>query len=210
MTANSLVFQSTQFSVVDRSGQPWLKLPEIAESLYSRKGGDQSDAPFENGIRQVKKLYARNADEFTGAMTTLVELDTAGGKQHVRIFSLRGAHLLGMFARTAKAKEFRKWVLDILEGVTAPPEPVKPCLPPPRYLTKTQDSAVMALMKSKLKHLPWKQQLPAAGDFMSAIKAEFGAPLGQIGRNQFFALLAYVTAYEVVKINEGHSSRTSI
>ncbi|MDQ9668887.1 hypothetical protein RF033_15005, partial [Serratia marcescens] len=32
-----------------------------------------------------------------------------------RIFSLRGAHLIGMFARTKLAKEFRKWVLDILD-----------------------------------------------------------------------------------------------
>ncbi|MDR5615566.1 MAG: hypothetical protein RAM38_15530, partial [Arsenophonus sp.] len=33
----------------------------------------------------------------------------------VRIFSLRGAHLIAMFARTHIAKEFRKWVLDILD-----------------------------------------------------------------------------------------------
>lgn len=32
-----------------------------------------------------------------------------------RVFSLRGAHLIGMFARTAKAQAFRRWVLDILE-----------------------------------------------------------------------------------------------
>ena len=32
-----------------------------------------------------------------------------------RVFSLRGAHLLAMFARTPVAKEFRKWVLDILD-----------------------------------------------------------------------------------------------
>lgn len=33
----------------------------------------------------------------------------------IRIFSLRGAHLIAMFARTQIAKEFRKWVLDILD-----------------------------------------------------------------------------------------------
>ena len=36
-------------------------------------------------------------------MTALVELDTAGGRQQVRIFSLRGAHLLVMLSRTARA-----------------------------------------------------------------------------------------------------------
>lgn len=33
----------------------------------------------------------------------------------VRVFSLRGAHLVAMFATTPKAKEFRRWVLDILD-----------------------------------------------------------------------------------------------
>lgn len=47
-------------------------------------------------------------------MTVLVELDTAGGKQSVRIFSLRGAHLLGMLTKTDQAKAFRRWVLDVL------------------------------------------------------------------------------------------------
>ena len=29
-------------------------------------------------------------------------------------FSLRGVHMVAMFARTPVAKEFRRWVLDIL------------------------------------------------------------------------------------------------
>jgi hypothetical protein len=32
-----------------------------------------------------------------------------------RIFSLRGCHLIAMLSRTAIAKQFRKWVLDILD-----------------------------------------------------------------------------------------------
>lgn len=54
-------------------------------------------------------------------MTALVKLPTAGGEQQVRVFSLRGAHLLGMFARTDKAASFRKWVLDILDAHVAQP-----------------------------------------------------------------------------------------
>lgn len=37
----------------------------------------------------------------------------------MRVFSLRGAHLIGMFARTPKAKEFRRWVLDVLDREVA-------------------------------------------------------------------------------------------
>ena len=42
-------------------------------------------------------------------------MPTAGGLQKVRIFSLRGAHLIAMFARTKIAKTFRKWMLDVLD-----------------------------------------------------------------------------------------------
>lgn len=41
----------------------------------------------------------------------------------VRIFSPRGAHLIGMFSRTAKAAAFRRWVLDVLDGYASVPVP---------------------------------------------------------------------------------------
>lgn len=117
----ALTFKSKTFEIVDHNGQAWLTLSDIAAALYA-KGGDQSDAPLQRGSQiatpiesRVRDLYRRHADEFTAGMTALVERVTAGGKQMVRIFSLRGAHLLAMFARTPVAKEFRAWVLDILD-----------------------------------------------------------------------------------------------
>lgn len=71
----------------------------------------------------MAKLYDRNADEFTDSMTQVIELPTAGGKQQVRVFSLRGCHLLGMLARTKVAKEFRRWVLDVLEKEVSGSQP---------------------------------------------------------------------------------------
>lgn len=104
MTAHSLSFQTTQFDAVDRNGHPWLRSNQIGLALE-----------YKNPELSINKLYRANSDEFTDVMTALVELETNGGKQKVRIFSLRGAHLLAMFARTKVAKEFRKWVLDILD-----------------------------------------------------------------------------------------------
>ncbi|GHK74011.1 hypothetical protein ECZU12_54220 [Escherichia coli] len=45
----------------------------------------------------------------------MVKVTTPRGMQESRVFSLRGAHLIAMFARTPVAKEFRRWVLDILD-----------------------------------------------------------------------------------------------
>jgi len=119
----ALSFHDTQFDVIDRTGQPWLRGYQIGSALeYS-----QPDAA-------IAKLYDRNADEFTDAMTALVELDTNGGKQQTRIFSLRGCHLLGMLARTKIAKEFRRWVLDVLDQIGQEGQPQhKPAPAPVHY-----------------------------------------------------------------------------
>ena len=104
MTSIALTFQNTQFDIIDRNNQPWLRLLQIGGAL----GYSKPDL--------IGKVYQKYSDEFTENMTTFVELDTDGGKQQVRVFSLRGCHLLGMLSRTKIAKEFRKWVLDVLEN----------------------------------------------------------------------------------------------
>ena len=103
-----LTFQETEFDVVDIHNVPWLRLPQIGVALG-----------YENPYK-LQQLHARNADEFTEEMTQVLELPTAGGVQPVRVFSPRGCYLLGMLARTDRAKAFRQWVLDVLEGRTQP------------------------------------------------------------------------------------------
>ncbi|GJC04109.1 P22AR C-terminal domain-containing protein [Aeromonas hydrophila] len=108
---NSIRFHDTQFTVIPHHGQPWLTATQIAQALgYARE-----DA--------VSRIYTRNADEFTSNMTTTVKLtvvrQTGSVEMENRIFSLRGAHLIAMFSRTALAKEFRRWVLDVLDRETA-------------------------------------------------------------------------------------------
>ncbi|RKG43173.1 Bro-N domain-containing protein [Acinetobacter chengduensis] len=101
---NSLSFNAIQFHPVQHNDEQvvWITSTELAHAL----GYKQENA--------VSKIYNRKADEFTSKMTQVIEnpqLPNLG----MRIFSLRGAHLIAMFARTPVAKEFRKWVLDVLE-----------------------------------------------------------------------------------------------
>ena len=100
----TLTFQNTTLSVINQNNQTFLTGSDLGIALgYSKP------------LQSVTNLYNSNADEFTAEMTALIEMPTAGGMQKVRIFSLRGAHLIAMFARTKVAKDFRKWVLDILD-----------------------------------------------------------------------------------------------
>ncbi|MCI7718771.1 P22AR C-terminal domain-containing protein [[Pasteurella] aerogenes] len=100
----TLTFQNTTLSVINQNNQKFFTSADVAKAL------GYSDAD-----RSVRRLYTANADEFTPNMTALIDMRTNGGIQKVRVFSLRGTHLIAMFARTKVAKDFRKWVLDILD-----------------------------------------------------------------------------------------------
>ncbi|PRM09894.1 hypothetical protein BV006_00430 [Haemophilus influenzae] len=100
----TLTFQTTSLSVINQHNQTFISARDLGLALT-----------YKNPTSDIMRIYDRNADEFTAEMTALIEMPTAGGIQKVRIFSLRGAHLIAMFARTKVAKDFRKWVLDILD-----------------------------------------------------------------------------------------------
>lgn len=101
--SQSLCFNDFTFSPVIHDNQPWIPARQLANAL-----GYKDE-------RSVHKIYERNKDEFSSMMSTVVNLTTGVMELPTRIFSLRGCHLLAMFARTPVAKAFRKWVLDVIE-----------------------------------------------------------------------------------------------
>lgn len=109
----TLTFNEVNFSPVELNGQIWLTSADLAEGLG-----------YQN-TKSVSNLYNNNSDEFSERMTTVIDLmtvrKTGNIKMKTRIFSLRGCHLIAMFARTKVAKEFRKWVLDILDKEVGQP-----------------------------------------------------------------------------------------
>tara|TARA_R110000751_G_scaffold78736_1_gene158862 strand:- start:4673 stop:5425 length:753 start_codon:yes stop_codon:yes gene_type:complete len=121
-------FNGTDLRVIDQDGQPWFTAADISRAL-----GYVQD-------QQVSRIYRRNEREFKPSMTQVITLQPnqtthsaglallrrGGGNlpYTARVFSPRGAHLIAMFARTEKAADFRRWVLDVLEQYQAvPPAP---------------------------------------------------------------------------------------
>lgn len=104
---NLLTFETHTLSVIDRDGSIWLSAGQLGEPLGLSDGG-----------RSVIRIYSRHADEFTETMTCVVNLTTQGDVQdrQTRLFSLRGAWLIALLARTDQAKRFRVWVLDLIEA----------------------------------------------------------------------------------------------
>lgn len=101
---SDLNFQGKALVPVSNITGTWLTSSDLAKALQ-----------YANS-RAVTMIYNKYADEFTSGMTQVLEVSTSGNyRKKVRVFSLRGAHLIAMFARTDVAKEFRRWVLDILD-----------------------------------------------------------------------------------------------
>lgn len=106
---SQLFFEDKALSLIEFDGRLWLRSADIARAL----GYNRAD--------RITQIYDRRKAEFSPSMTCVAEtfsLGHNGGgsiRQESRLFSLRGAHLLGMFARTAVGVKFRRWVLDQIE-----------------------------------------------------------------------------------------------
>ena len=189
MNALSLSFKDTNFQITDINGQPWLRGLQVASALG-----------YKNPAADIVNLYNRNADEFTDSMTQVIELPTAGGKQQVRVFSLRGCHLLGMLARTKVAKEFRHWVLDVLEKeVSGSLHPQSQRKALPNGLTHEQQVEVKALHNILLQSVPFEKQKALAITLWSAVKSKFKVGYKDVPPEQFPEVLSLMVRVAVEK-----------
>lgn len=155
-----LTFNDVQFDVIDRNNQPWVRSPQIGEALGYTKGSIS-----------IAKLYESHADEFNDTMTAVITLPTEGGPQDTRIFSLRGCHLLAMFARTPVAKAFRKWVLDVLDMLAASERPAPQ--PADGPLTPALRAELKAIVDAKLSTAPADVQGKARAEIWTRFNRHF-------------------------------------
>lgn len=172
----TLTFQNTTLSVINKNNHSFLTSNDLGTALgYSKP------------LQSVTNLYNSNADEFTAEMTALIELQTAGGKQQVRVFSLRGAHLIAMFARTKVAKDFRKWVLDILDREISQNEQQNQPLVKPevRYPASFTGAEIYSLVWLLISHRN-----------MNDLLGELEQPLAAIGSNFHPAVYSHHREYK--------------
>lgn len=134
----SAIWEKTNVNIVAKSefnfqGKALVPVSNISGVWFT--SADLAKALKYSNSRAVTMLYNKYADEFTSGMSQVLEVSTSATdvevlgmstskkvnnlKKKVRVFSLRGAHLIAMFARSDVAKEFRRWVLDILDREVA-------------------------------------------------------------------------------------------
>lgn len=140
MSSLALSFNEVNFTPIQQDGQIWISSTELAKALDYKH------------VDSVTKIFSRNADEFDFTMTQTVNLTVSNKNNELqevktRIFSLRGCHLVAMFSRTAVAKMFRKWALNVLAKEVGQP------VAKTHKSERTALHEAHALLVTKTKHL---------------------------------------------------------
>lgn len=110
----SLVFKGHKITPFDKGdGKIWFTNKQLSELLGYK---DESS---------VTRIFNRNKDEFTDGMSQTVNLTVSNKNnemqnKRVRIFSVRGAYLVGILSKTDIAKALRRWLLDLAEKESKP------------------------------------------------------------------------------------------
>lgn len=102
-------FNGITLQIIQHNGESWLKSEQIGIALG-----------LKNPRKSVNRIYNSHADEFNQNMSTVTDLVTVQGARETRLFSPRGAWMIGMWSQTDRAKQFRQWILDVLDNVTQP------------------------------------------------------------------------------------------
>lgn len=154
----ALTFNDVTLSPISHQNSLWIRAVELAHALgYAQENS-------------VSRIYRSNSDEFTPDMTQVIEISDGADSAlstKARIFSLRGCHLVAMFARTPVAKAFRRWVLDVLDRLESRPAEDRQLLPP------ALRAELKAIVDAKLSTAPADVQGKARAEIWTRFNRHF-------------------------------------
>lgn len=194
----ALTFNDVILSPITYQNCLWIRAAELARALgYS-------------DTRKITHLYERNADEFTSEMTQVIEISDVPEmgtlenlRRKARIFSLRGCHLVAMFARTPVAKAFRRWVLDVLDKLdaeqhAAASSPAADDFTGTLSITPEQQCTLQEIVRAKVEVFPKNQRPSLYAQVWSRFNTHFRlARYCQLQREKVSEAIAYLTRMEL-------------
>ena len=190
----ALTFNDVVLSPIPHQNSLWIRAVELAKAL----GFKRED--------QAAKIYRSHADEFTPDMAQLVEItDNANSAFPVKslIFSLRGCHLVAMFARTPVAKAFRRWVLDVLDKLDAEQHaalssPAADDFTGTLSITPEQQCTLQEIVRAKVEVFPKNQRPSLYAQVWSRFNTHFRlARYCQLQREKVSEAITYLTRMEL-------------
>lgn len=190
----ALTFNDVTLSPISHQNNLWIRAVELAHALgYAQENS-------------VSRIYRSNSDEFTPDMTQVIEIfdgaDSALSTK-ARIFSLRGCHLVAMFARTPVAKAFRRWVLDVLDKLdaeqhAAASSPAADDFTGTLTITPEQQCTLQEIVRAKVEVFPKNQRPSLYAQAWSRFNTHFRlARYCQLQREKVSEAIAYLTRMEL-------------
>ena len=187
----ALTFNGITLSPIPHQNSPWIRSVELARALgYSSE-------------KSVSNIYNRNQDEFSNDMSVVINLSTTDNPAPSRIFSLRGCHLVAMFARTPVAKAFRRWVLDVLDKLdaeqrAASSSPTPDDFPGTLSITPEQQCTLQEIVRAKVEVFPKNQRPSLYAQAWSRFNTHFRlAKYCQLQREKMSEGITYLTRMEL-------------
>ena len=187
----ALTFNGITLSPIPHQNSPWIRSVELARALgYSSE-------------KSVSNIYNRNQDEFSNDMSVVINLSTTDNPAPSRIFSLRGCHLVAMFARTPVAKAFRRWVLDVLDKLdaeqhAAASSPAADDFTGTLTITPEQQCTLQEIVRAKVEVFPKNQRPSLYAQAWSRFNTHFRlARYCQLQREKVSEAIAYLTRMEL-------------
>ena len=189
-----LTFNDVTLSPISHQNNLWIRAVELAHALgYAQENS-------------VSRIYRSNSDEFTPDMTQVIEIfdgaDSALSTK-ARIFSLRGCHLVAMFARTPVAKAFRRWVLDVLDKLDAEQHAASSSPTPDDFtgtmsITPEQQCTLHEIVRAKVEVFPKNQRPSLYAQAWSRFNTHFRlAKYCQLQREKMSEGITYLTRMEL-------------
>lgn len=158
---SALCFNSITMSPVIHQNNLWIRAAELARAI-----GYASE-------KSIANIYKRHESEFSSDMSVVINLSTTDIPIMTRIFSLRGCHLIAMFSRTPVAKQFRRWVLDVLDKIAAEEQARLAVDVNHLSLSPAQQAHIHAIVSAKVGMLPAEVQRKAYAEIWSRFGRHF-------------------------------------
>lgn len=101
-----VTFNNHNVDLISHNGQLYMSGSQIGAALE-----------YEDAAKAVHNIFTNHKEEFGEDMSCTLKTRVNGVNRLSRVYNREGAWLIGMFARTPKSAEFRKWVLKVLGTV---------------------------------------------------------------------------------------------
>ena len=134
----TLNFHSTSVAIIDHNNEAWMTGDDIGKAL-----------DYSNPRDSIQNLFERNRDEIEEYSVTIKLMATDGKQYNTRVYNEEGVMLISMFSNQPKAKDFRRWAVQVLKQQRQADQPANSLSDNTKKYWVTDEEWVAAMASTK-------------------------------------------------------------